>query len=276
MSHINLPSNHHSKETCEPFQIAPHVYYVGVVSSGCLLFDTGVGLVLLDQTRDDTVPLVLENIRKLGFNLSDIRALLVSHGHADHCGGTRTFQSLTNAIVYMSRDDFRMIHDTSNQSTPDKHLIPYFEPNRFYNDNRAINIGRFSIKALLTPGHTPGTTSFFFRSVDEKSGRSYQYAMHIELGLDILKNDWLRKKSSDSFAIQSELTSKWNMMERHKIDIALPYHADQLPLFHHLDLSAEGRNTFESPEAWTPLIQARIRRSIGIGDSYSIGSTSRN
>ncbi|MBR4426408.1 MAG: MBL fold metallo-hydrolase, partial [Spirochaetales bacterium] len=73
----------------EPFNMAENIYYVGNKSVSSHLFDTGDGLLLLDTTYMQTAYLLLESIRKLGFNPNDIRWILHSHGHYDHFGGTR-------------------------------------------------------------------------------------------------------------------------------------------------------------------------------------------
>ena len=53
------------------------------------LIDTGDGLILIDTAYPQTVYLLLESIRRLGFGPADIRYLLNCHAHYDHCGGTR-------------------------------------------------------------------------------------------------------------------------------------------------------------------------------------------
>jgi metallo-beta-lactamase class B len=53
------------------------------------IIDSGDGLILIDASVPHTVYLTFESIRKLGFNPKDIRLLLVSHAHYDHCGGVR-------------------------------------------------------------------------------------------------------------------------------------------------------------------------------------------
>ena len=70
----------------EPFHIAGNLYYVGNSWVSVYLIDTGEGLILIDTAMPQTVYLTLEGIRRLGFNPKDIRLILLSHAHYDHCG----------------------------------------------------------------------------------------------------------------------------------------------------------------------------------------------
>ena len=72
----------------EPFQITDNVWYVGNSQVGSHLIDTGDGLVLLDTGWPNTLYMLLESIRRAGFDPGDIRWILHSHYHIDHIGGT--------------------------------------------------------------------------------------------------------------------------------------------------------------------------------------------
>ena len=68
----------------EPFRIAGGLYYVGNKYVSSHLIDTGDGLILLDTSFPQTVYLLLESIRRLGFYPADIHTIL-------HCAtGTMT------------------------------------------------------------------------------------------------------------------------------------------------------------------------------------------
>ena len=57
----------------EPFRIFGNLYFVGTVPASSHLIDTGEGLILLDSGYQESLYLVLESIRKLGFDPADIR-----------------------------------------------------------------------------------------------------------------------------------------------------------------------------------------------------------
>ena len=59
------------KLTHSPFAVGPGIYYVGNTWVGAYLIDTGEGLILIDTTVFETVYLVLEAIRDLGYDPHD-------------------------------------------------------------------------------------------------------------------------------------------------------------------------------------------------------------
>lgn len=73
----------------EPFRVFGNLYFVGTKPASAHLIDTGAGLILLDSGYPETLYLVLDSIRRLGFRLEDLALILHSHGHIDHIGGTR-------------------------------------------------------------------------------------------------------------------------------------------------------------------------------------------
>ena len=75
----------------EPFQVAKDTFYVGNNWVGAYLLASDDGLALIDTTMQPQVYLVLENIRKLGFDPADIRKILISHMHYDHTGNNGLF-----------------------------------------------------------------------------------------------------------------------------------------------------------------------------------------
>jgi len=71
----------------KPFRIVGNVYYVGVQGVSAFLVTTPEGHILLDGGFLETAPLIEKSISDLGFRLKDVKFLLNSHAHYDHCGG---------------------------------------------------------------------------------------------------------------------------------------------------------------------------------------------
>jgi metallo-beta-lactamase class B len=65
----------------EPFRIMDNLYYVGASSVTAYLLTSEEGHVLIDGGFVETAPMILESIRKLGFEPGDVRILLNSHAH---------------------------------------------------------------------------------------------------------------------------------------------------------------------------------------------------
>lgn len=78
-----------------PFQIRGNLYFVGNLWCSSHLIDTGEGLILLDTPCAGSMPGLIHNIWKLGFNPEDLKYIIVSHAHTDH-------YACVNALVHLS------------------------------------------------------------------------------------------------------------------------------------------------------------------------------
>src|SRR5262249_9109395 len=90
-------------ESFPPYRIAGNLYYVGSKGLASYLIATNKGLILINSNLESSVPQIRESVEKLGFKFSDIRILLISHGHWDHCAGSALLKKLTGA-KYMVMD----------------------------------------------------------------------------------------------------------------------------------------------------------------------------
>ena len=93
------------KVAIEPFRVAPRVYYVGNVWVGSFLVDTEEGLAIIDTTVMEDLYLLLESIRKLGFDPMNIKKIFLTHAHMDHDGAARALKEMTGAELYLSKED---------------------------------------------------------------------------------------------------------------------------------------------------------------------------
>jgi len=88
-------------------------------------------------------------------------ALLHTHAHFDHIGGTRKVAEATGAPIRLHPDD-RPLYD----SLPDQAAffgLTAGSPRAIdapLADGEVIRFGRFELRAIHTPGHTPGSTCF--------------------------------------------------------------------------------------------------------------------
>jgi metallo-beta-lactamase class B len=167
----------------EPFKVYGNTYYVGTDGLSALLVTGDAGHVLLDAGLSQSAPLIVENIRKLGFKPEDIKGILVSHGHFDHAGGVHSLQRFTGALVAASESTAQALRRGEN--TPDD---PQFAFGRAFNgfpavsdvgvfeDQDAVTVGRLSIVPHLIPGHTPGSTAYTWKSCENGKCLNIVYA----------------------------------------------------------------------------------------------------
>src|SRR5438445_11219396 len=81
------PASRASNQPAEPFRILGNLYYVGASDVTSFLIVTPDGNILLDGGFEETVPLIRDSVKKLGFKMEDVKLLLNSHSHFDHAGG---------------------------------------------------------------------------------------------------------------------------------------------------------------------------------------------
>lgn len=146
-------------EPVEPVQIADNLYYVGTAALAAFLVTSDDGHILLDVTLDENVPLIVENIRRVGFDPADIRVLVASHAHSDHVGGLARMLEITGAELALSRADSALVGGGINFGVD---LAPYTPATatRTLSHLDEIRVGNIRLVAHLTPGHTPGCTSW--------------------------------------------------------------------------------------------------------------------
>jgi imidazolonepropionase-like amidohydrolase/glyoxylase-like metal-dependent hydrolase (beta-lactamase superfamily II) len=145
-----------------PFRIAGNLYYVGAREVASYLIATAEGHVLIDSGFEQTVPQVLANVEALGFRAGEVRLLLASHAHADHVGGMATLRERTGARLLMSAADAELAA-RGGQGDPnfgDRFRYRPFTPDARLRDGEVVELGGSSLTAHLTPGHTPGCTTW--------------------------------------------------------------------------------------------------------------------
>src|SRR5689334_15504613 len=70
-----------------PMRVFGNVYYVGTHGLASILVTSPAGDILIDGGLPESAPLILANIRSLGFRVADIQLILNSDAHYDHAGG---------------------------------------------------------------------------------------------------------------------------------------------------------------------------------------------
>jgi metallo-beta-lactamase class B len=157
----------------EPFRIFGNTYYVGVAGLSSVLVASDKGLILLDGGLPQSAPLIDASIRRLGFRTEDVRLIVNSHAHYDHAGGIAALQRVSGAIVAASASGARAI-ESGEPPADDPQYAFGKEANRFppvkrvkvVVDGESLRVGNLTVTAHLTPGHTPGSTTWTWRSCE--------------------------------------------------------------------------------------------------------------
>jgi metallo-beta-lactamase class B len=160
-----------------PFRIAGNLYYVGSQDLASYLVVTPQGDILINSSLESSVPLIKQSIETLGFHFRDVKILLISHAHYDHCAGSAAIKRLTGAKYDVMDADVSVVEsggktDFQYGAQPDMGYPPA-HVDRILNDGSIVRLGGSVLTAHLTPGHTKGTTTW---TLDETEDR---HTLHV-------------------------------------------------------------------------------------------------
>lgn len=162
-----------------PQRIHANVWFVGTCGLSSLLVTGDQGHILIDGATEKAAPLIEANIRQLGFRLEDVRILVNSHGHFDHAGGLAQLQRDSGATVFARGDDADAIErGHGSRSDPQFRSAGPFPPATQVQrvvDGQVLAVGALRLTAHATPGHTPGGTSWTWRSCEGERCLDFAY-----------------------------------------------------------------------------------------------------
>lgn len=79
-----------------------------------------------------------------------VLAILLTHAHNDHIGAAREVADAVNAPIHLHPDDLMLWEQVYPDTQPDREIA----------DGDVFQVGGSELKAIHTPGHSPGSTCF--------------------------------------------------------------------------------------------------------------------
>jgi len=158
-----------------PHRVIGNLYYVGSKELASYLITTSRGHILINSSVESSVPHIRESIEMLGFRFSDVKILLISHAHWDHCAGSALVKELTGAEYMVMDADVPEIEAGGKGNfqygeSPDSFYKPT-KVDRVLHDGDEVKLGDVVLVAHLTPGHTKGCTTWTMRATE--GGKPY-------------------------------------------------------------------------------------------------------
>ena len=165
-----------------PFRIHGDTYHVGTCGISAILVAGSEGHVLIDSGTRDGARVVLSNIRTLGFQPQNLRAVLTSHEHFDHVGGLWWVHQNTGAPVFTSPQALEVIETGEADSADPQYgmhgamrpiarsLVSAVEP------GEELTLAGLDFMPVATPGHTPGALTWQWESCEGDACKTIVYA----------------------------------------------------------------------------------------------------
>ena len=157
-------------------RIIANVYYVGTSGYSMFLITSDEGHILIDTGYASFVPLLQRNVEQLGFRFQDIKIVLLTHAHVDHCEGAARVKELTGAKLFVMEGDAEIVETGAGGSMPPAKV------DRVLHDKDEVRLGGNSLTAYFTPGHTPGSTTWLWTA--QEPGRSYTVNLMASLSVN--------------------------------------------------------------------------------------------
>lgn len=208
----------------EPTVIFGNLYFVGTKPASVHIVDTGEGLIMLDTGYQDSLYLVIDNIYRMGLDPHDIKYILLTHGHIDHFGAARAVKELSGAKIALGYEDREYANGTLDLSYAkelDMEFLETFEPDILLSDGDVIQLGNTSVRAVATPGHTPGAMSYFFNVSDGEE--AFTAGLHGGMGINTLCREFLDKYSLP-YTLREDFVRSMLRLSEERVDIFLGNH----------------------------------------------------
>ncbi len=241
----------------EPFRIAGNLYFVGNRWCSSHLIDTGEGLILLDTPCASAVSGLIDAIYRLGFQLRDLKYIVVSHAHPDHYGAVNALVHLTGAKTFLGEVDARDMRENPERlEGMNKNLDPFnesFVPDVELADGDVVELGNTRMRCVWTPGHTVGVMSHFWELEDE--GVTRKVGIYGGAGFASLSPERLRKNGLP-MSLRDQFLESIDKVWEEPVDIMLgnhPFHNDTYPKRQRV-LRGE-KDAFVDPGEWHRFLQ---------------------
>ena len=126
-------------------------------TSASYLIVTPKGDILINSSFEQNVPLIQKSIETLGFHFNDVKILLISHAHNDHCAGAAMVKKLTGAKYFVMDGDVPVVESGGkadfDYGAKRENWYPPAHVDRVLHDGDTVSLGG----TVLRPTKPPAT-----------------------------------------------------------------------------------------------------------------------
>ena len=195
----------------------------------------------------------------MGFRFADIKILLISHAHNDHCAGAALVKKLTRAQYMVMDADVPVVESGGKEDfqygAQREMRFPPVKVDRELHDGDTVKLGDAVLTAHLTAGHTRGTTTW---TLDETEA---DRTLHVVIVGSPNVNSGYKLVDNKAYPqIASDYSHGFQVLKSLPCDIFLGAHGSYYGLKEKYARWQLGdRNAFIDPEGYKSYIADRER-----------------
>lgn len=124
---------------------------------------TGDGVVLIEAGSKLGYHRLRRNLGRVGLRVADIKVVLATHGHWDHVSGMGLLAKESDAKLYVPEEDIAGVETGDTILTAAYFYGQKAEPLEvagIVTDGFCLHLGDVAVRAIATPGHTPGSVCY--------------------------------------------------------------------------------------------------------------------
>jgi metallo-beta-lactamase class B len=227
------------------FKIAGNLYYVGTADLAVYLIATPQGNILINGDFKEDVPAIRKSIEGLGFKYADTRIILISHAHGDHDEGVGLIKSDTGAKLMVMDADVAQVESTA----PGR---PGAKVDRVLHDRDTVELGGATLTARLTPGHTPGCTTWTMQVAE--GGRMLNAVI---IGSPNVNAGYVLVNNRNYPHIAGDYVKTFALLKTLPVDLFLGAHGEYFNLKDKLPKMGGSTNPFIDPAGYTAYVEER-------------------